>query len=205
MTPRSARAGPPGAPHLLDTIELLAEGNPFFVEELLTSLMATGGNLYSIAPRRGGSADQIGAACAPQSAGRRPATHPAAPAPPPSSRSALAAVVGRRFDFALLHALTQYDEATFLAPIKSLWPRELLPKFRPLVCVWPCPTRQTIYAGLLTRERQILHRRIAEMIERTYADLLDWHVAHLAYHFYEAGLWAKALVYGRRAAERARR
>ncbi|MER3513220.1 MAG: hypothetical protein C4310_01415 [Chloroflexota bacterium] len=63
--------------------------------------------------------------------------------------------------------------------------------------------REAVYASLLRRERQVLHQQVAETMERVYADALDAHVADLAYHFYEAGVWSKALEYSRRAGEKA--
>jgi DNA-binding CsgD family transcriptional regulator len=64
-------------------------------------------------------------------------------------------------------------------------------------------TRQAIYADLLARERQVLHRQVADALERKYADALDRHLETLAYHVYEAGDWAKALVYAEKAGDRA--
>ncbi len=73
-------------------------------------------------------------------------------------------------------------------------------------------TRQSVYRSLLGRERQILHRTIGMEIERIYAETLHStsstkcrrrRVAELAYHFYEAGEWQKALVYAWLAGEKA--
>jgi len=64
-------------------------------------------------------------------------------------------------------------------------------------------TRQAIEAELLVRERAALHRTIAEMIEQIYVGALAPHVVDLVYHSYEAGMWERALDYGRRAGERA--
>jgi hypothetical protein len=68
-------------------------------------------------------------------------------------------------------------------------------------------TRQAIYASLLARECKALHRSIADTLERLYPStvLLDAHLTDLAYHWYEAGAWPKALDYGQRAAEQAQR
>jgi DNA-binding CsgD family transcriptional regulator len=66
-------------------------------------------------------------------------------------------------------------------------------------------TRQAIYADLLVRERKALHRGIADTMERLYGSSAEAHLADLAYHFYESGAWEKALEYGQRAGEQARR
>jgi predicted ATPase len=116
----------------------------------------------------------------------------------------LAAVAGRRFDFALLQALTKHDEDQLLKLIKELMAAQLVVEeseeefaFRHAL------TRQAIYADLLVRERKTLHRTVAETMERLYSPTLDAHLADLAAHFYEAGAWEKALEYGQRAGEQA--
>jgi len=64
-------------------------------------------------------------------------------------------------------------------------------------------TRQAVYADLLARERKTIHRTIADTMENLYSATPDMHVADLAYHFYEAGAWEKALLYAQRAGEQA--
>ncbi len=66
-------------------------------------------------------------------------------------------------------------------------------------------TREAVYTTLLVRERQRYHRAIAETMERVYGKEVDSRVADLAYHFYEAGAWEKALDYSERAGEEAKR
>jgi tetratricopeptide (TPR) repeat protein len=61
-------------------------------------------------------------------------------------------------------------------------------------------TRQAVYAGLLGRERRALHRTVGEASEHVYGRDLDAQAGNLAYHFYEAGEWAKTLAYAPRAA-----
>src|SRR5712691_2402630 len=56
---------------------------------------------------------------------------------------------------------------------------------------------------LLGRERRGLHRRIAETIEQLFARSPEPRLEDLAYHFSEAGEWAKALEYAERAGARA--
>jgi predicted ATPase len=65
-------------------------------------------------------------------------------------------------------------------------------------------TREAVYATVLKRERREMHQRIAETLERMEDNSHAGHLADLAYHFYQAGVWPKALSYARRAGERAR-
>ena len=118
----------------------------------------------------------------------------------------LAAVVGQQVDFRLLKTLTGFDEAELLPPLKELIAAQLLIEesadgfaFRHAL------TRQSVLSGLLIRERRQLHRQVAETIERLYeSDIHTWS-GDLAYHFYEAQEWSRALNYGRQAGEKAQR
>jgi len=118
----------------------------------------------------------------------------------------LAAVAGRRFDFALLQALTKHDEDHLLQLFKELMAAQLVVEesaeqfaFRHAL------TQQAVYADLLVRERKTLHHTMAETIERLYAATLEAHLTDLAYHFSEAGVFEKALLYAQQAGERAQR
>ena len=194
---------------LLETVYTLTEGNPFFVEEMLKSLMATGelqyadgtwefrsekkdSNAFSFIPRSVQDAvkqrvDQLSAEA--------------------KQALTLASVAGRRFDFTLLQMVLRYDEDQLLPLMKELIAAQFVVEvsteqfaFRHAL------TQQAIYAGLqLARERRSLHRTLAEAIEELSVTtlLLDAHLADLAYHYYEAGVWAKALEYEQRAGERA--
>jgi predicted ATPase len=195
--PRSARL------ELPDPIYALTEGNPFFIEETLKSLIAAGEIFYADGrwdrkelrevhiPRSVKDAvqertDQI------SESGRRVLT--------------LAAVAGRRFDFGLLQQLTDYDEQQLLVLMKELIAAQLVVEesaeqfaFRHAL------TRQAVYADLLVRERKSLHRRIADTMEHLFESSADARLADLASHFYEASAWEKALAYGERAGELAYR
>jgi len=66
-------------------------------------------------------------------------------------------------------------------------------------------TRDAVYSTLLARQRSALHRRVAETLEWLYPDPRDTLVPDLAFHFYAAGEWEKALTYSQRAGEAAQR
>lgn len=63
--------------------------------------------------------------------------------------------------------------------------------------------REAIYGSTLIKERQHYHRKIAETLERIYASMLDKHAADLAYHYFLAEVWDKALEYSQQAGEKA--
>jgi DNA-binding CsgD family transcriptional regulator len=189
---------------LVDAIHELAEGNPFRVEELLGALVVAGDVAHdgqtwhwSARPVAGWRLPRSLHEAVQQRVGRLSG--------PARELLTLAAVVGRRFDFTLLQHLAQVDERTLLTLVKEQVSARLVVEedgerfaFRHAL------TRQAVYGELLTRERLALHRTVAEMAEQVYGDTVDQHVDDLAYHFFEAGTWQKALTYARRAAERAR-
>ena len=79
----------------------------------------------------------------------------------------LAAVAGRRFNVTLLREVLRCDEAHLLALLKEVMAAQLVTEeaadqfaFRHAL------TQQAIAAALLVRERQGLHRSLAETLER---------------------------------------
>ena len=195
----------------MDAIHELAEGNPFRIEELIAALVAAG----DAAPAERGitegglwrwSARPVHEWRLPRSLYEAVRERVASVGPAARELLTLAAVVGRRFDFELLQRLAQVDERALLALVKELVGARLVVEESPdRFAFRHALTRQSVYGELLARERLALHRTVAEEAEHLYADTLDQHVDDLAYHFFEAGAWPKALAYARRAAERAQR
>jgi DNA-binding NarL/FixJ family response regulator len=185
----------------LDTIYPLTEGNPFFVEEVLKSLTASGDIFLT---SRGWDRKPVSELSIPRSVQGAVQQRIAQLTPTAKHLLDAASVAGRHFDFALLQELTHHDEQELLRLIKELIAAQLVVSesseqfaFRHAL------TREAIYANLLERERKNLHQMIGESMERLYADSVDTRVAGLAYHFYKAEVWAKAFQYSVRAGERA--
>ena len=66
--------------------------------------------------------------------------------------------------------------------------------------------RNYLYERLDAVERTYLHEAVGHKLEDLsdgQVDVLEAHLEALAYHFYEAGLWSKALTYAQRAGEKA--
>src|SRR5437660_4973448 len=186
---------------LLDAMYTLTEGNPFFIEELLKSLIEAGDILYKNGRWERKELRELHIPRSVQDAVELRTAHLSEGARQVLN---LAAVAGRHFDFALLQALIQQDEAQLLRFIKELIAAQLVVEesadqfaFRHAL------TRQAVSAQLLGRERKALHRRIAETCERLYASTLEAHLADLAVHFSLAGAWEQALEYSQRAGAQA--
>ncbi len=186
-------------PPFLETLYSLTEGNPFFIEEVLKSLVAAGGIYYDQNAWDRKPLDQLQIPRTVQDVVQRRSKQLSE-----SAREVLtlAAIAGRRFDFALLQDLTKRTEAELLGDIKELITSQLIVEetaerfaFRHAL------TREAVYTALLARERMALHLRMLQAIERLYS--VEARLPELAYHAYEAGAWEKALEYSQRAGERA--
>lgn len=185
----------------VELIHTLTDGNPFFIEETLKALV-TSGDIYlerGIWTRKPVSELRIPPSVQDAVFWRVERLNPEA-----RELLQLAAVMGRRFDFAILQTVLQRTEADMLVLIKLLVAAQLVVEetmdqfaFRHAL------VRQAVYHSLLGRERRPLHRAIAQTIEGQLGRLGDSRAADLAYHFYEAGEWAKTIDYAQTAGERA--
>jgi predicted ATPase/DNA-binding CsgD family transcriptional regulator len=199
------QAAPTG---LLERMYALTEGNPFFIEEVLKSLLASG----ELSDREGVWERTL-----------LFGTHKRHPSIPRSVQDAvyqrtkqlsasarqvftLAAVAGRRFDLPILQQVMHTDEPHILVCMKELVAAQLVSEEAPdQFSFRHALIREAVYAELLASERRSLHRRIAETIEQRTSptSILDAQLVDLAYHFYEGEVWSKAALYGQRAGERA--
>ncbi len=185
----------------LEPIYALTEGNPFFIEEVLKSLVSSGDIFYEngVWDRKPMSEVQIPRSV--QDAVRVRTEHLSREG---QDLLTVAAVTGRRFDFALLQRVTERQEPEMLALIKELLSAQLVVEesadrfaFRHAL------TQHVVYSDLLARERRMLHGQIADHMRQLFSASIDAHLSDLAHHFYHAERWDEAYYYGRRAGEHA--
>src|SRR6266566_4582622 len=187
---------------LLDTLFSLSEGNPFFVEELLKSLVTTG-ELQSVDGTWKRTARQASIPRSLQDVVRQRTEHVSADA---RRLLLFAAVAGRRFNVALLQRVLRCDEAHLLLLLKELRAAQLvIEESADQFAFRHALTQQAISAELLVRERQALHRALAETLEQLSVSpsLRERYLGDLATHCYEAGLWEKAMTYSQQMGEHA--
>ena len=178
---------------LADLIVAKAEGNPFFVEELGRAVREQGGPAAALAVPDTIQEVLLGRI------GRL--------APEDKRLLEIAAVVGKHVPFAIVHAVAGIGEDVLRAVCARLKSAEFLHE----TSVSPDPeytfrhalTHEVAYASVPPEQRQILHARIVEAIERRYPDRLADHVERLAHHAVLGEVWAKAVGYLRQAAARA--
>src|SRR5438128_535386 len=181
------------------------EGNPFFLEECIRTLVET----KVLVGQRG--ACRLGRAL---STIQVPVTVQAILAAridrlSPDDKRVLqcAAVIGRDMSFSLLQAVAQVPEAELrqclahLQTAEFLYERSLFPELE--YTFKHALTQEVAYATLLLGRRRELHARIVVMIETLQADRLADEVDHLAHHAFRGELWAQAVTYLRRAGARA--
>lgn len=183
------------------------EGNPFFVEELIKALVESGDLFYVGGAWNRKALDDLNL---PRSVREAILRRLDGLDPVAGQVAATAAVIGRHFDFDLLGAVTGLPAEELLGAVRSLINQQLISvaeqsgevviseyQFRHAL------THDAVYGELLPQEKQSLHRQVAEAIERLYTGALQLRLykGSLAYHYHEAGVWAKALDYSRQAGE----
>jgi len=182
-------------------IYTLTEGNPLFAEEICMSLIDRGDIYYAENQWRRKPLSQIDI---PDSVQRLVQQRLGRLSQPARQIIDLAAVSGRSFDFTVLQALTGHSDGELLALVKELMAAQLvIEESAELFAFRHALTREALYSQLLGRERQTLHGQMAQAIEQIYAGAIDTHLEALAYHFFEAALWSKALDYAQRAGVKA--
>jgi class 3 adenylate cyclase/tetratricopeptide (TPR) repeat protein len=184
------------------------EGNPFFLEESVRSLIETG----ALVGERG--AYRLPA---PLTDVRVPPTVQAILAAridrlPPTEKRLLqtAAVIGKDVPDSLLRAIADLDDDALQRGLSALRAAEFLYD----ASLFPEPeytfkhalTHEVAYGSLLGERRKSLHARVVGVIETIYADRLDEQTELLAHHALRAETWEPAVTYcrlaGQRAAER---
>jgi class 3 adenylate cyclase/tetratricopeptide (TPR) repeat protein len=181
-----------------------AEGNPFYVEELVKSLDETG-----VLRRRDGRYELA-----------RPVTELSVPstihdiiaaridrlAEAPKQTLQLASVIGREFTRRLVDRLAEARERNEvllhdLTTLELIYERHLYPELAYMFK--HALTQDVAYGSLLVQRRKELHGLVGLAIEELYADRLPEHYEMLAHHFSLAENWERALDYLLKAAEKA--
>ncbi|MBL7184563.1 MAG: AAA family ATPase [Anaerolineae bacterium] len=184
-----------------------AEGNPFYVEEVIRSLIDSG------------AIEQD------EATGRWQATQDMSSIPIPDTLQGvlmaridrlqeeakrvlqLAAVIGRIFFYRVLAAIAQ-EERELDGHLITLQREEMIrerARLPELEYIFKHElTREAAYNGLLKKQRRIFHCQVAEALERLFPDRIDEQVGLLAHHWERAGEAEKAMEYLLRAGDQAR-
>src|SRR5262249_35057418 len=116
---------------------------------------------------------------------------------------ALASVVGREFEFAILHHASGLDETGAARAVEALTRRRILHSVGERLDFTHDRVREVAYERSLPARRMTLHPRVAEALGLVHADDLAPHHLGIGLHYFEAEVWDQAAAHLRRAAARA--
>ncbi len=183
----------------------VTEGNPFFLEESVRTLVET----KALTGQRGSYqlATALQSIHVPASIHAIIAGRIDRLAPEDKHLLQSASVIGRDVPFALLQAIAGLPDDALRARLARLQAAEFLYEarlFPDLEYVFKhALTHGVAYASLLRERRRALHAAIADAIEKLYPDRLAQHIDRLAHHALLGEAWDKALSYLRQTGIRA--
>jgi class 3 adenylate cyclase/predicted ATPase len=180
------------------------EGNPFFLEESVRTLVETGvlvgeRGAYSLAKAL--PTIQVPATVQAVLAARIDRL-------PPDAKRLLqtAAVIGSEVPLSVLQAVATLPEAALQAALAQLQAAEFLYEtrlFPELVYTFKhALTQQVAYQSLLTSTRQQVHQQVAQVFETQFAETVLTQPELLAHHYTEAGCPEPAVAYWQKAGQR---
>ena len=121
----------------------------------------------------------------------------------------IGAAIGREFSYSLLHAVVGSEEASLKNALAQLEDSELVFRYgTPPDARYSFKhalVQDTAYESLLKSRRQILHRRIAEILREQFPDVVEAEPELVAHHFTQAGLTVLAIEYWGKAGDLALR
>ena len=192
-------------PPLKQLLIARTEGNPFFLEESIRTLVET---KFLIGERGSYRLEKT------LESAQVPATVQAVLAAridrlPPDEKRLLqsAAVIGKDVPFVLLQSIVDESEEELRTGIARLQAAEFLYE----ISLFPdleytfkhALTHEVAYGSVLQERRRVLHAQIVEAIERLYPDRLAEQFELLAHHALRGELWQKAVTYLREAGAKA--
>jgi hypothetical protein len=191
---------------LPDLVYAKTEGNPFFVEEVLRSLVEEGA-VYPV--EKGWGVKDLSQVHVPR--GIKEVLEKKLECLDEESCHVLsaAAVIGREFSFPVLREVTGLDEDRLIDIIdKCLQARLVVDRHIPGEEVYAfadTQLRDVLYEGISPVRRRRHHLKVAEAMEKVYARKLEDYLEALAYHFLEGNDLPKAVDYSQKAGDKAAR
>jgi predicted ATPase/class 3 adenylate cyclase len=194
------------SPTVKATIQERSGGNPFFVEEVIRSLIDTG-----MVYREGGAwraREGIEGLSVPESI--QSVIQSRVDRLEQDLRHVLqsAAVIGRLFQGRLLGQVMQkegeLERALWeLEDLALIYQEQVIPE--PEYSFKHALTQETVYQNILRRRRGLFHQQVAAAMEAVYDDSLEQYYEQLAHHYDQSGVDDKAVEYLLKAGDKARR
>jgi class 3 adenylate cyclase/tetratricopeptide (TPR) repeat protein len=175
-----------------------AEGNPFYIEEFIRSLLDEG--LLLKRNRRWTLTKQVEHLDVPLSLRSLIASRIDNVDPITKALLQLAATIGRRFSAEILGVIVEYPER-LEEDLKFLTQMELLVSSDGRVYSFKHDlTWEVAYESILNKHKKVLHHRVGEIIEKRFPELAESDPQAMANHFCIGEEWKRALPYLERSA-----
>lgn len=192
--------GGEAAPTLVKTVFEIAEGNPFFVEEITRSLVSASQPEHADVEE-----DQGQWRLRPGATLRVPASlswllreRVTRLGPPVEAALTVATVIGREFDFEVLRGVAALPDGELLDALDAALTGHLLEETASAYCFRHALIRQVLYESLSRPRRARLHTQVAEAIEALYTQRTEGlapYIEVLAFHLELSDRRDRALPY----------
>lgn len=194
------------SPRLRELINTRAEGNPFFIEETIRSLVEAKVLLFDEKHGQWQSASGAEDVQIPETLEGVIMARVDQLDEESKEIVKIASVIGRSFLRRILLAITQ-AEGALDGHLRSLQEMGLIRERRKLpeleYIFKHALTQKAIYLSLLQKRRQDLHRLVGQCLEQFGLDRVEGNYGLLAYHYVQAGAWEKALEFLLKAGDQA--
>jgi len=194
-------------PKLKERILSRAEGNPFYVEEVIRSLIDDGAIVQDEATGRWQATRGVAEIAIPDTLHGVLMARIDRLQEEAKRVLQLAAVMGRVFLYRVLAAIAR-EERELDGRLLTLQQEEMIrerARLPELEYIFKHElTREAAYNGLLKKQRRVFHRQVAEALEQLFPERIEEQVGLLAYHWERAGEADKATEYLLRAGDQAR-
>jgi class 3 adenylate cyclase/tetratricopeptide (TPR) repeat protein len=192
------------SPGFADLIYERTHGNPFFVEEVLRSLVEDGTIFRT---ERKWDRKSIQEIVLPESVKSVLKSRLTKLQPETLNALTMASVIGSEFDFEVLREASQLDEDTLLQRLEKAFSAGLVqqvPHQKSVFKFTDDRIRELLLNDLIPIRRAKYHLRIAEAIEKAYSKNLEGQAEAIANHFSEGGHTERTIKYSIMAGDRNR-
>ena len=191
---------------LRDAIVAKADGNPFFLEEVIRTLIDTGAVQREASSGRWHATAQMEAINIPNTIQGVIMARVDRLEEELKQVLRVASVIGRSFLYRVLKAITEAgqhlnDDLTELQATELIREKQHLPELE--FMFKHALAQEATYESILLQKRRELHARVALAIEALFAERLEEFYGLLAYHYARAEVWDKAQEYLLKAADQA--
>jgi tetratricopeptide (TPR) repeat protein len=194
--------------HTRELIVSKAEGNPFFLEEVIRTLIDSGAVVRDASTGRWRTTAQVESLTIPDTIQGVIMARVDRLDEELKQVLRVASVIGRSFLYRILRAIAQADQKldehlAALQQIELIREKQHAPELEYIFK--HALAQEATYESILLQKRRELHARVAQVIETLFVDRLEEFYGLLAYHYSKAELWEKAQAYLLRAGDQAGR